>query len=117
MSSFATLINVSFIRNGVGVTSLLRAGLTLFTGLFAGFEKVFWLVFGPLRILWTTVIRDFDDSLEGAFKFEFTARSVFTGWTEYYGCVFQSAVIQFPFEEATWFCDIMAIEFCVGSVW
>ena len=62
------------------------------------------------------MIRDFDDSLEGAFKFEFMARSVFTGWTEYYGWVFQSAVIQFSSHGAAWFCDIMAIEFCVGSV-
>ena len=71
----------------------------------------FWTAEDP----WTTVIRDFDDSLEGAFKFEFTARSVSAGWTEYYGCNFQSAAIQLPFE-AAWFCDIMAIEFCVGSV-
>ena len=63
------------------------------------------------------MIRDFDDSLEGAFKFEFMGRSVSTGWTEYYGCDFRSAAIQFPFEEAFWFRDIMASEFCMGSVW
>ena len=74
----------------------------------------FWTAEDP----WTTVIRDyFDGFVESAVKFEFTARSVSAGWTVYYGCNFQSATIQFPFEEAFWFCGIMAIGFCVGSVW
>ena len=62
------------------------------------------------------MIRDyFDGFVESAVKFEFMARSVFTGWTEYYGCVFWSAVIQFSSHGAAWFCDITV--FCVGSVW